>query len=210
MSVVRAAAVAVLATGCLSKPSFECAITIDPDLAQSAAVIGMEGGVPSGAVDCGGRPAVGVGFTMTHDPGGFGEKTAVTASLRCGLISSHDGDGRTDATEDTPLIGGFEQNLDGPFFADCPDGQVVIGLAAHIVGAGGLFNSIAIDCAAFDPTGAATGKVTRRPVMGTGTEPTDAEAPCGPDRALHGLESTSGSQLDRIELACAPAACTQP
>jgi hypothetical protein len=98
-------------------------------------------------------------------------------------------------------------NVDTPLFAECRSGQVVVGLAAHLVGGDHLLNSLAIDCSALDAGGAAVGEVERIPVLGTGTNPIDAEARCEGGRALHGLDPVSGRELDRIRLRCAPMTC---
>lgn len=211
MSVARSIVlvVVVLAAGCLSKPGFECEIARGSE--RSEVEMGTQGGGPSGKVDCGGRSAVGVGFTLRRENNGmFDEKTAIKTSLRCATLSNLDGEHATGAIEDTALIGGFESQIDGPFFADCPAGRVVIGLAAHRVGPASLFNSLAIDCATLDPSGAPTGDVVRVKVVETGTRPTDLDGTCKTGEALHGLESVSGSELDRIRLTCAPNTCIRP
>lgn len=200
-------AAAALAAGCLSKPSFECAIVPGADQIETA--IGTNGGVPSGSADCGDSAVVGVAFTLTRDPGAFGEKAAVAATLRCAAVANHNGEYATGTIEEVPVPGGSEKNVDGPFLADCPRGQVVTGLAAHIVGDNGLFNSISITCSALDPSGAPAGDVVSLPVAGTGTQPIDADAPCNAGEALHGLDSVSGSQLDRIKLACGSMTCAR-
>ena len=198
----------VLAAGCLSKPEFECEITPGPE--RTEVLMGTMGGVPSGDLDCGDRSIVGVGFTLTRTPNGtYDEKTAVKVSLRCATVSNHGRGYATGATGDTMPIGG-SATIDGPFFADCPDARVVVGLAAHHVAPNSLFNSLAIDCASLDPSGAPTGDVVRIPVAGTGTRPTDLDAPCNAGQALHGLKSMSGSELDRLELTCAPTTCQPP
>lgn len=210
MRIARPAALAVIASGCLSKPGLDCELAA-VGAGQIDAQIGTAGGVPSGATDCGPRAVVGVGFWLTRDPNMmFGEKTAVRAALRCATLENHDGGYATGATEDLAAIGGSEAKLDGPFFAECPGGRVVIGLAAQLLGATGLFNSIAIDCAALDPGGAPAGDAVRVPVVGTGTGPTEVEAACREGRVLHGLESVSGRELDQVKLRCAQATCGPP
>lgn len=209
IAAVPVLAVAVLAAGCLSKPGLECEIARGSE--RSQVEMGTMGGGGGVKIDCGERSVVGVGFTLSSQNNGvFDEKTATKVSLRCATLSNHDGDHATGAIEDTALVGGFESNIDGPFFADCPGGRVLIGLAAHVVGTNRLFNSLAIDCAALDPSGAPSGDVVRRPVLGTGTRPTDLAGTCMPGQAVHGLEPVSGSELDRIRLTCAPNTCVRP
>lgn len=199
--------VAALAlAGCLSKPSFDCAVVPGPD--QLGASIGTNGGVPKGAEDCGDRSVVGLGFTLTRDTMPS-QRTVITALLHCATVS-YRGGYETGAIEDVAVPGGSETNVDGPFFADCPAGQVVAGLSAHLVGMGGLFNSVEIKCAALDISGAASGAVTRLPVTATGNEATmRVDADCRPGEALQGLSATGGRELDRVRIACAPTTCTQ-
>jgi hypothetical protein len=203
-----ALAAAALAAGCLSKPGFECAIA--PGAAQIEAELGTLGGVPSGSADCGDLAVVGVAFMLTHNLDAFGEKAAVTATLRCAAVTNHDGAYATGSIEEVPVPGGSEKNVDGPFVADCPSGQLVTGIAAHIVGDNGLFNSISITCAVLDPSGAPTDDVVQLPVAGTGTQQTKImDAPCNPGESLHGLDAVSGSQLDRIKLSCGRTICAR-
>lgn len=212
MSAARLVPAAILATGCLSKPSFECAFAPGPGSYELEARIGTFGGVPHDPAVCGARSVVGVGFTLTRGVNMmFGERTAVAATLRCATVSTRAGDAATGAAGDVEVPGGSATS-DGPFFVDCPGGQVVIGLAAHIVNPvlDHLFNSIAIDCSALDESGAPAGGVTRVPLVATGTRPTDAQARCNPGEALHGLKSWTGSELDQLQLACGRTACVPP
>jgi len=197
------AALMFAAAGCLSKPSFDCAVAPGPD--QTEPGIGSQGGVPLGSADCGDQSLVGLGFTLTREnmPN---QRTTITATLRCAPVS-YRGRSETGATKNVRVPGGSEQNVDGPFFGDCPDGQVVIGLAAHIVGQGGVFNSIAVKCAALDPMGRPIGNVTEISVTATGSEPAEVSANCTADGVLHGLEATGGNQLDRIALRCTHPSC---
>jgi hypothetical protein len=207
-----AAALAALATGCLSKPSFECSVDSSPSRIIQMQ-IGFAGGGGSEDVDCGDRAVVGLGFTLTRTPeGGLFENAVVTASLRCATIANH-GDGlETGSAEDSPAVGGFSQNIAGPFFASCPDNQVVIGLSAHLVRFDSLFNSVVIHCAALSATGASTGAITSFPVTETGTNLMmgRVDARCTGGEALHGIEARSGSMLDQLRLSCGGTACALP
>jgi hypothetical protein len=213
VSAARLVPAAVLATGCLSKPSFECAFAPGPGLYELEARIGTDGGVPHDPpAVCGDRSVVGVGFTLTRGVNMmFGERTAVTATLRCATVSTRAGDSATGAADDVEVPGGSAMS-EGPFFADCPGGQVVIGLAAHIVDPAmdHLFNSIAIDCSTLDESGAPAGGVTRVPLVATGTRPPDIQVRCNRGEALHGLKSWTGSELDQLQLACRRTTCMPP
>lgn len=200
------AALATLGPGCLSKPSFACELALGNG--QIEAQIGTEGGVPGSSIECRDLAVVGVGFTLTREPGAFGEKTAVRVSLRCAALSNRDGVYTRGAIEVLDAVGGSEANVDGPFVADCPPGQIVVGLAAHIVGEGGLFNSIAIACAPLDPSGAPLAdRAVLHPVLGTGTQPAETDAPCLPGSALRGVKTLGGRELDQLRLVCAPPEC---
>jgi hypothetical protein len=206
----RLAAIALLATGCLSKPSFECTFEALPS--ELEARLGTQNGAERSTSDCGDRSVVGLGLAITSGINDtYDERTAVAATLRCATLSTSGGDYATGETSDVPVAGGNAM-ADGPFFASCPDGQVVVGLAAHIVNPAmdHLFNSVAIDCSAVDESGAATGAITRVPLVATGTRPPDIEVRCTGRKALHGLKSWVGSELDRVQLACGPTACLQP
>lgn len=206
-----AVAAAVLAAGCLSKPGFECPLVPEPSQFITAQ-IGTGGGGGTFDSDCGDRSAVGVAFTLTRNPtGATAEQVVAKAALRCATISKQGDSYTTGAVADAPLIGGFETNIEGPFFADCPAGQVVVGLTAHIVGErGGLFNSISLLCAGLDPAGASAGDALRVPIAETGTMPAEAEARCDDGDALHGIEVRTGSLLDQLRLSCGPLACARP
>jgi hypothetical protein len=192
----------MLTAGCLSKPSFDCAVALGPD--QTEPGIGSNGGVPLGTADCGDRSIVGLGFTLTRVTMPS-ERTIITATLRCVAVS-YRGGYETGATEDVGVPGGSEQNVDGPFFGVCPGGHVVTGLAAHIVGTGGRFNSVVVKCAALDLMGRPA-DVTEISVTETGSEPNLVNADCRAGEVLHGLMATGGRELDQVALRCAQPSC---
>ena len=201
-------AAAGLGAGCLSRPSFECEIALVFD--QTYARIGNNGGIPRQSTTCGERAVVGVGLSMSSDVNAmYRQRTAVTAWLRCATMANHDGEYAAGGTEDVAAPGGGRTEVDAPVFADCPRGQIVVGLAAHIVGQGGLFNSLSIQCAALDPMGVPVGQgqADRIPLIATGSEPINAEAKCNAGDAAHGFRPYTGSELDQLELICGRASC---
>jgi hypothetical protein len=201
--IARPLATLMLAAGCLSKPSFDCPVAPGP--AQTEPGIGSNGGVPLGSADCGDRSVVGLGFTLTREtiPS---QRTVITATLRCATVS-YRGRYETGATEEVRVPGGSEKDVDGPFFGDCPDGHVVTGLAAHLVGNGGRFNSIVVKCAALDLMGRPVGDITEIPVTETGSEPSKVSADCRADEVLYGLEAKGGRELDQVALRCTQPSC---
>lgn len=203
MTLARPLAGLMLAAGCLSKPSFDCPVAPGP--AQTEPGIGSTGGVPLGSADCGNRSLVGLGFTLTREtiPS---QRTVITATLRCATVS-YRGRYETGATEDVQVPGGSEKAVDGPFFGDCPGGHVVTGLAAHLVGNGGRFNSVVVTCAALDLRGTPVGDATEIPVIATGSETPLVSADCRADEVLHGFEATGGRELDRVALRCTQPSC---
>jgi hypothetical protein len=210
VSVARSIAFAVLASGCLSKPSFECTFATASAL-EIDGQIGTDGGNPHDPFHCDTRSVVGVGFTMSQTVNQeFMEKNVIAARLLCATVETRDGRYTAGEPEEVSGPGGSESS-DGPFFERCPDGQVVIGLAAHILDTlkDSLFNSVAMDCSAIDESGAPTGDVTRIPLLATGARPPDVEARCLPGRVLLGLKPWTGNDLDRVELACAQTACVR-
>jgi len=205
VSAARLVAVAALGGGCLSKPSFECEVA--PGVTELRGQLGTQGGNGEDPVLCGTRAVVGLGFTMTRQGIVNGQKIAITAFLRCAPLSNHGGDYELGKPEDVEVPGGSVTEIEGPFFADCPPGQGVVGLAGHIVDTDSFFNSVTIFCAAFDLAGAPSGDVTRIPLLETGTDRAESEAQCNGDEALSGLKSYRGDKLDRLQLACAHTEC---
>ena len=214
MSAARVAGLAAavaFAAGCLSKPShFECdfAAAASTDL---SARLGTEQGGGNSVTPCPDGVVVGMEITLTRTPGGFQEKTAVAATLHCATLSTRDGDYATGMVTKQNVAGGFATS-DGPYAADCPDGQVVIGLAAHRVATDKdhLFNSFVLLCSAVDQSGAPTGGVTRVRIVETGVTPSDTEARCSAGKVLQGLKSYTGSELDRVDLLCTQMPCAAP
>jgi hypothetical protein len=200
----RPALVAVLATGCLSKPRFECEVASIGGQIQGG--IGMGGGSEQEKVDCGDRAiVVGIGIAMTVMS--TSRRTVVTAAARCATISNRDGAYTTGPIEEQAAIGGSADVDGGPFVADCPGGRVTVGIAAHRVGQQGVFNSVAIACATLDPSGAPSTDAISIPVLGTGDDPRGDDASCASRHVVRGMESTSGAELDQLRLSCAPAIC---
>jgi hypothetical protein len=203
-----AAAALALSAGCLSKPGIDC--ELDPGPFTLEMSLGTDGGSPApGATACPGGLVVGVGLTLSQEPHAAGEKTAITATLRCAAMSHHNGDYTPDTPANVTVPGGFHTSLEGPFFADCPRGQAVIGLAAHLIAPASLFNSLAIDCSRLDPSGAPTGAPTRILQLATGARPPDTEVRCD-SGVLLGLTPWSGRDLDRVQLACGNPTCAKP
>ncbi|HSK04856.1 MAG TPA: hypothetical protein VK932_26585 [Kofleriaceae bacterium] len=202
-----AAAALGLAAGCLSKPGIDC--ELDPGPFTLEASLGTDGGIPaSSATVCSGGLVVGVGLTLSQEPHAAGEKTAISVTLRCAPMSHHNGDYAPGDRDDVAVPGGSHTSLEGPFFADCPRGQAVIGLAAHLIAPTSLFNSLAIDCSRLDPSGAPTGTPTRILQLATGARAPDTEVRC--DRGvLLGLKPWSGRDLDRVQLACGRPTCAK-
>jgi hypothetical protein len=203
---VAGLAAALLATGCLSKPGFEC--ELGHGILLSDAQIGTEGGLPSEPIECEASTIVGLGFTMRRDPGGAsGDKTAISVGLRCATIANRDGEYATGAIEDGPSLSGGLTDVDGPFVVDCPSGQVVTGVSAHVAGTDGLFNSIAVACAPLEPSGVPGDGAVAHPVEGTGLAPAETVAACAPGESLRRVRVYSGSELDRLLLTCERPAC---
>jgi hypothetical protein len=201
----------VVATGCLSKPSFECSFvpltTYDLD-----AHLGTQDGGGHTPSLCSEGVVVGIELSMTRTPNGtYNEKTAVSTALHCATVSTHDGDHATGPITKLEVPDGFAER-DGPFPADCAPGQVVVGLAAHRVATDRdhLFNSFAIDCSTVDETGAPTGVITEIAIGATGITPADSRGRCRDGEVLRGVKAYTGSELDRVDLACGEMACPPP
>jgi hypothetical protein len=208
MSMNRHAVLAALVTGCLSKPSFVCRLV--PCSSQPDMQLGFGGPDSRGVALCDKGLAVGIGFTISSgiNPT-YMEKTAVRAFLVCAPISTN-GVSSTTELNDKVVVSqtGGTASSDGPFFEYCPDGQVVIGLAAYVVGGDHLFNSLAIDCSAIDQFGVLNGEPTRVALTMTGTRETDSAIRCSNGKVLLGLESWTGTELDRLQLHCGGVACS--
>jgi hypothetical protein len=190
----------------LAKPGFECDL-----VAQATHVgeqIGSQGGVPQDTVGCVDGFAVGLAVALTADPDGAhnNEYIVVKISMLCAGVVERDGGFEIEPTTSMLVVEGGSATQ-GDQTATCGPTQVVVGLDAHMVEAAGLFNSVAIECAALSPSGLARETSTTIAVPNTGTELQDGHATCTGGAVVSGFKGWSGNHVDQLQLQCSAPAC---
>jgi hypothetical protein len=202
--VIRACALVALA-GCLGKPSFDCELA-PVATTDTVAQIGTLGGVPKGRVACDGGFAVGltVALTADRDAAHGNEYIVAKVAMLCAPIWQRDDAFVTGATA-TQLVATGNAALQADQTAACDPGEVVVGIDVHMVEAGGLFNSVAIECAAL--TTGAHGMPRVVDIPNTGTSMADGHATCGDEVATE-MQGWTGNEVDQLQISCSAPGCS--